>query len=588
MNKRQYRRLISIMGIALISVAGWSIPVSADAEDLVINELMAVNNRTVPDENGDYDDWIEIANPGSSTVNLAGLALTDDLGSPAAFVFPDVSIDPGGYLIVWADDEPDQGDLHAGFKLTSGGESVYLLDGATIVDSTNFPALGDDVSWGRWPDGTGDWKIMGAATPGSENRDPEPPNVSVYLNEVMADNYSTMEDPQEAGEYPDWIEIFNGEEYSVDLGGMFLSDDASDPNKFEIAAGVTIPAHGYLVFIADNEPEQGPFHTTFKLSSSGDSVYLFSGGFTVDETTFGILGSDISWGRYPDGTGSWKHLGAATPGAQNEDPQFPSVKLVINEFMADNTTTIENPDAPGQYSDWIEIYNGESEPVDMGGMYLSDEAAEPTKYPIPAGVTIPAGGYVVFWADDQTDLGPLHTNFKLAKSDEIIYLIQSDGSGWIDSVAYGAQQTDVSWGRYPDGTDNWSYHSHPTPGSANLPETSCGMTLFLDDRHLSEGDAFNLYFTLWPDSATYVADAYVLMDVYGLYFSWPQWTTLDQGLGSQLYTVYPGNAVQETVLGFTWPSVDGSGSNLFFYGAVMRQGTYDIIGDLQVIEFSYE
>ena len=579
-----------ILSTVLPVLAGWllaALPATAAFDDLVLNELMAVNERTAADEYGDYDDWIEIANTGTEAIDLTGLGLTDDLGEPSKYVFPSMTLAAGEYLLVWTDDEPEQGNLHAAFKLTSGGESVYLLDGSDVLDSTTFPALEADRSWGRWPDGTGDWKILGAATPGSPNRDEQPPVVAVFLNEVMADNYSTLEDPQEPGEFPDWIELYNGEDTTVELGGMYLTDDLNDPVKFQIAEGISIPAGGFLVFIADSEPEQGQFHTNFKLSSSGESLFLFDAGTLVDETTFGILGSDVSWGRYPDGSENWKHLGTPTPGRENEDPQAPAVKLFINEFMADNTTTIENPDAAGEYSDWIEIYNAETEPVDLGGMYLSDEAADLTKFPIPAGVTVPAGGHLVFWADDQPDRGPLHTNFKLAKSDEVLMLVQSDGMTQIDYIDYGEQQTDVSMGRYPDGTDNWGFHSHPTPGSANLPESATGMILFLDDRSLSAGDRFKLYFTLWPDSSTYLTDAYLLLDVYGLYFSWPAWQPLDAGLGSQSYTVYPGNAVHEAVFDFSWPAVEGSADGLYFYAVAMRKGTYEMIGDLQVIRFSY-
>lgn len=576
--------LIVLLGV--VSVTAPSI--RADYSGVILNELMAVNDSTIEDEFGENDDWIEITNVGSSAVNLMGLTLTDDLANPQAFQFPNISINPNSYLIIWADDTPDQGALHAAFKLTSAGEPVYLLDGTDIVDSTSFPALGADLSWGRWPDGTGDWKILGDASPGAQNTDPTPPDVAVSLNEVMADNYSTMEDPQEAGEFPDWIEIYNDEAFTVDLGGMFLTDDPSEPNMFEIPSGIMIPPYGFVVFIADDEVDQGSMHTNFKLGSSGDSVYLLSGGFMLDETTFGTLGSDQSWGRMPDGNGNWKHLGAATPGERNQDPQFAGIALYINEFMSDNTLTIEDPDEPGQYPDWVELFNAESEPLDLGGMYLSDEAADPTKYPIPQGVSIPANGYLVFWADDETDQGPLHTNFKLAQSGEILQLYHSDGITQIDFIEFGAQQTDVSFGRYPDGTDNWGFHSDTTPGSANVPESAIGMVLFMDDRALSNGDRFNLYFTLWPESATQAVDAYILLGIHGLYWSWPQWNTIDQGLSKKSYTLYPGNQVSETVLDFVWPSVEGVGTGLTLYGMTMKQGTFDPVGNLQVIDFVYE
>ncbi|MBN2053603.1 lamin tail domain-containing protein [bacterium] len=564
------------------------LPGTARCNGLVLNELMAANDSTIADDAGEYDDWIEIGNAGSVTIDLTGLALTDNLENPQAFLFPAISLTPGDYLIVWADDEPEQGALHAPFKLTSDGEAVYLLDGATILDSTRFPALGTDVSWGRWPDLSGDWKIMGAATPGLPNQDPEPPVFGLFLNEVMADNFSCLEDPQEPGEYPDWIELYNGESFEIDLSGMYLSDDPAEPNKYEIPAGVTIAAHGFLVFLADDESDQGPLHTTFKLSSTGESIYLICNGYTIDETTFGTLGRDLSWGRLPDGNGEWRHLSEATPGGANQDPDYPAVALYINEFMADNATTIEDPDDPGQYPDWLELYNAESVSVDLSGMYLSDDPADPTKYPIPQGISIPAHGYLLFWADDESEQGPLHTNFKLVKSGEVLQVYHPDGITCIDYVAFEEQETDSSCGRFPDGTDNWCVQSLPTPGSGNVPNSSTGMTLFMDDRMLSAGDRCHVYFYLWPANAAYSTDVYLLLDVGGAYFSWPQWTPLDQGLGFENFIVYPGNGILEPALDFTWPQGTGAGTGLVFYGAAMVSGTYNLIGDLQSAEFSYE
>jgi len=138
-------------------------------EGLVINELMASNSGTIADELGDFDDWIEIYNGGTTAISLSGLALTDDLSNPTAYTFPAATIAPGEYILVWADEEPAQGDYHADFKLKSEGEPVYLLDGNVIVDDTTWQPLDPDVSWGRWPNGAGDFQVLGTATPGAPN-----------------------------------------------------------------------------------------------------------------------------------------------------------------------------------------------------------------------------------------------------------------------------------------------------------------------------------------------------------------------------------------------------------------------------------
>ncbi len=138
--------------------------------DLALNELMAINDTTIADNYGEFDDWIEITNSGSSSINLSNHFLTDDISEPFKFAFPDTVINPGEYFIVWADDDPGQGSMHADFKLTSAGEEVFLLYSLMVIDDVEFPPLQTDVSYGRWPDATGAWEILSIATPGAQNQ----------------------------------------------------------------------------------------------------------------------------------------------------------------------------------------------------------------------------------------------------------------------------------------------------------------------------------------------------------------------------------------------------------------------------------
>ena len=128
--------------------------------------------------------------------------------------------------------------------------------------------------------------------------------------------------------------------------------------------------------------------------------------------------------------------------------------LFINEFMASNSSASGIYDSQGDYDDWIEIYNLGDTSVNMAGMYLTDDLANPTKWQIPSGyssqTTIPAGGFLVFWADDEITEGPaIHTNFKLSGSGEQIGLFDTDGITEIDAVVFGEQTTNISYGRYP-------------------------------------------------------------------------------------------------------------------------------------------
>jgi hypothetical protein len=105
--------------------------------------------------------------------------------------------------------------------------------------------------------------------------------------------------------------------------------------------------------------------------------------------------------------------------------------------------------------------------IDMGGMYLSDDFDEPTKFRIPSGVSVPAHGYTVFWADNDVTQSNLHTSFALSKGGERIRLTAADGVTVLDQIIFGAQTTDVSYGRYPDGAATWGSMAAPTPRFEN-------------------------------------------------------------------------------------------------------------------------
>jgi hypothetical protein len=126
--------------------------------------------------------------------------------------------------------------------------------------------------------------------------------------------------------------------------------------------------------------------------------------------------------------------------------------VVINEVMASNSSTVT--DNAGQYDDWIELYNKGTVAAAIGGYYLTDNAANLDKWKIPAGTTIPAGGYLMLWADEDSSQGSNHMNFKLSASGEFVYLLDASGA-LVDSVSFGTLPTDQSYARSPNGTGPW-------------------------------------------------------------------------------------------------------------------------------------
>ncbi|PIE75793.1 hypothetical protein CSA17_05630 [bacterium DOLJORAL78_65_58] len=142
--------------------------------------------------------------------------------------------------------------------------------------------------------------------------------------------------------------------------------------------------------------------------------------------------------------------------------------------MARNDSTIA--DETGAYEDWVEIHNEGGAALDLGGMFLTDDAAEPTRWAFPAGTSIPAGGHLLVWCDKDPQDGPLHTNFKLSGSGETIALFDrlENGNGLVDAREFGPQTTDVSEGRRCDGCPEWRFFSAPTPGSPNRELSGAG------------------------------------------------------------------------------------------------------------------
>lgn len=145
----------------------------------------------------------------------------------------------------------------------------------------------------------------------------------------------------------------------------------------------------------------------------------------------------------------------APPGAEHDvyaytvQAETASTSVVINELMASNTNTVA--DNFGEYDDWLELYNGGAADMDLGGGFLTDDGTNLFKWPIPQGTTIPAGGYLIFWADEDQSQGVDHTNFKLSAAGEELWLVNAD-SAVVDHVQFGALNADMGYARVPNGS----------------------------------------------------------------------------------------------------------------------------------------
>jgi hypothetical protein len=292
---------------------------------------------------------------------------------------------------------------------------------------------------------------------------------TVSINEFMASNKKTIAD--EAGQFADWVELYNAGGTDVNMRVMYLTDDLSRPMKWTFPDTV-LPAHGYLVVWCDGGYRQGALHASFKLGAEGERLGLYATDgdhvFYVDTFSFGQQRTDTSYGRIPDGGSGWRFLTIPTPGAENvSGTSAHRGRLFINEFMASNQTTVA--DEAGDFDDWVELYNADTAAIPLGDMALTDDLTKTTKWAFPD-TSVPAGGFLLIWADNETGEGPLHASFNLgaALGEQLgLYEVSGEHSLVVDTLTFGHQSPDTSYGRLPDGSADWEFLSSPTPRAPN-------------------------------------------------------------------------------------------------------------------------
>ncbi|AHM63562.1 hypothetical protein D770_26595 [Flammeovirgaceae bacterium 311] len=387
-------------------------PIAVVPGEVFINEIQASG-----------DDWIELYNSSGNAVNIGGYAVYD---SPdKKFILPaGTNIPANGYLLLYCDGLAT--GLHTNFKLAVEGETVYLENASgTLTDMVTYSPLGENQTYGRVPDGSENFVTFDNPSPGYANGNTS----GAFINDVSRRPLVPRPD--------DAVTI------SVSLDNV---QSATAVNLY-------------------HKKDNGSF-SMLPMTAMGEGVY---------EATIPKLNGPGTISYYVE-VSNGQTVSARFPITAPQEPlqylittdELP--QLFINEFMAANQSCCTDPAGEEEHDDWIEIYNGGSQAVNLAGMYISDNQNNPFKYKIPADnsavTTIPAGGFLVIWADEQAQQGPLHANFKLAADGEDIGLYYIDGRT-IDELTYGTQAVDVSRGRMPDGGTTWSNFTDPSPGEAN-------------------------------------------------------------------------------------------------------------------------
>lgn len=148
---------------------------ASDWPRLLINELMSRNSQQLTDEMDGSPDWVELYNPTAQAVDLTDWTITDTITERDKHVLSGLRIEAGGWLLLYADDEPSAGDAHLSFKLSGEGEELglYTPEGG-VSDELDFGELPQDESAARIEDGGPEWTLTDQPTPGWSNTEPEP------------------------------------------------------------------------------------------------------------------------------------------------------------------------------------------------------------------------------------------------------------------------------------------------------------------------------------------------------------------------------------------------------------------------------
>ena len=290
---------------------------------VIISEFMEKNRAVIADEDGDFSDWVELYNAGDEPVSLKGWRISDN-PEQKGWKFPDVSIAPGEYLLIFASNKEKEGTepLHADFAI-SGDEGVYLRDAeGKPVDEALCGNCDADVAMVK---DMAEWRQSIYPTPGFENSlqgyEQYQQSLTVpgplVINEVMSYDDSVLW----AGErgYCDWIEIKNISDAPVQLSDYWLSDDDDELKMYNLPQWELGPGQCYILSCDNSEGSFADIYpnTGFALSGDGESVYLTgSGEKPIDFCSLRSIPYGCSYGR-SDSRPGWCFIQKPTPGRNN-------------------------------------------------------------------------------------------------------------------------------------------------------------------------------------------------------------------------------------------------------------------------------
>lgn len=406
----------------------------ATTPTLVLNEI-----------NSSPDDWVELMNIGTETMDLSGFELRDN-SNDHRWRFPDGSkIAAGELLVVDAKtngmiyDDQTKAFVDGTFEAAIGigsGDSIRLfdkdgglLDEYSWTEHASYDGDAAKASYGRYPDGTGAFRLT-KETKGVAN---EYYASTIVINEVESN-----------GDETDWVEIINIGMQAVDISGWYLLDNDPVGHKTDITPvpdGMTLEPGALYVFDQNKD-------FTFGLGKEDKAVIYDASGSLVAEYEWTAHANGV-YARIPDGIGEFQDFDTATKGKKNKVVS----PVVINEVQSND---------PDGGPDWVELANPTPEALDISGLVLKDNK-DKDPYTIPEGTTIPANDFLVIYQDDS---GATGFAFGLGKGDSVRLF---EGGEQIAATTWPeGSHTNPTWGLYPD-VNGSSYQNtlEATPGAAN-------------------------------------------------------------------------------------------------------------------------
>lgn len=456
-------------------------------DGLVISEVMPANKSAVPDEEGNYPDWVELTNTSDHPINMEGVGLSDR-GDSIRFLFPAVTLEAGGSVVVFCSNtnraEPGS-DFHAKFKLSSVGETVYVFDpNAFRIDSVTYPILNSDTSYALLDGKFEETQFFSPGYPNGEEgykqylAHTRVENGELVINEVMADAVTGLRD--EDDELSDWVELLNTTDHAVSLDRYAFTNNERKPLKWRFPKGATVaPGGTYLVFCSGKDRRDDPAaipHANFRISAEHDTLILSDAhGRLVDRVTIDNLAKDCSFGRDP--SGQLTVFQTATPGLPNTRDGANTMDMhlramnpsgvYITEVMASNDSTQTVDDKT--FTDWVEIFNATQSSVDISNYGLSDNIGRARKWQFPYGTVLSPGEKRIVLCDGQGSAaadGRLHTSFRILRAGGEIMCLSDPTGRVLDKMNLPLIPTNVSYGRTA-GMAGFFYYDTPTPGQEN-------------------------------------------------------------------------------------------------------------------------